>query len=321
MSSFAIWATAKFEDVTAKAKLTHVGHSQSAVFFDYDNDGKVDLFLTNTSSWTSNKFDTHSRYWLGNGDFASIMLSPKEHNVMYRNNGDGTFTDVTEKVGLKGRGWAGDAVAFDYNGDGKMDLFVGCMFGRSQLYRNDGGKFTDVTLSVLKRTPWGAIGTKTFDSRNLGRFDLFVVDMHSDMWMGLDRNHRSLSDARDYQNSKFAPPLRAPGNLGPQEIAEERELIQKMDTRPEEVFFGNAFYRNEGGGKFVEVSEKVGLETFWPWGIADGDFDNDGWVEMFPARRYGLPILLLAQQYADESAQWDVPGPGACDGDRAASAG
>ena len=149
----------KFKDVTKEAGLTHIGHSQTGVFFDYDNDGFLDLFLTNTADWTSNVYDKAAHYWIG-GEFGFSLLSPKEFNVLYRNNGDGTFTDVTAKVGLKGRGWAGDAAAFDYNGDGRIDLFVTSMFGRCQLYRNDGGHFTNVTLDVLGRTPSGAIGTK-----------------------------------------------------------------------------------------------------------------------------------------------------------------
>ena len=59
-------------------------------------------------------------------------------NVLYRNNGDGTFTDVTEKAGLKGKGWGGDVAVFDYNEDGHLDLLVTNMFGASQLYRNNG---------------------------------------------------------------------------------------------------------------------------------------------------------------------------------------
>src|SRR5262249_48511692 len=127
-----------FTDVTKQAGLTHVGHSQTAVFFDYDNDGFLDLFLTNTAQWTINKFNKAAGHWVGQAKFEDLLDSPKEYNVLYHNNGDGTFTDVTAKAGLKGLGWAGDAVAFDYNDDGRLDLFVTNMFGRCQLYRNNG---------------------------------------------------------------------------------------------------------------------------------------------------------------------------------------
>src|SRR5207248_2295401 len=149
-------------------------------------------------------YDRPSRSFVGRGECSEVALSRKESNVLYRNNGDGTFTDVTEKTGLKGRGWAGDAVAFDYNGDGRMDLFVTSMFGRCQLYRNNGdGTFTDVTLDVLGRTPWGGLGAKVVDFTNSGRLGLYVVDMHSDMWMGLDRKWTSLAQAKEGEKVKY----------------------------------------------------------------------------------------------------------------------
>jgi hypothetical protein len=281
-----------FQDVTKEAGLVHVGHSQTAVFFDYDNDGWLDLFLTNTAAWTSDAYDKHDHYWIGKEAFSAVSLSSKEFNVLYRNNGNGTFTDVTAKVGLKGRGWAGDAAAFDYNNDGRTDLFVTSMFGRCQLYRNDGEHFTDVTLDVLGRTPWGAIGTKVLDLNNDGRMDLFVADMHSDMWMGLDSFHISRQYARTSWNQKF-PQLTGPQEYmvqNPQRVDVDNYLISAMGTKKEELLFGNACYRNDGGGKFTEISDQAGLETFWPWGIADGDFDNDGLVDIFIPAGMGYPF-------------------------------
>src|SRR5439155_14706694 len=153
-------------------------------FFDYDGDGLLDLFVTNTAGWTLNQYNKEGRYFAGAKDLLELVSSPKEHNVLYHNNGDGTFTNVTDKAGLKGKGWGGDVAVFDYNEDGKLDLFVTNMFGASQLYRNNGdGTFTDVTKEVLGRTSWGAIGSKAFDFNNDGRLDLFIADMHSDMWL------------------------------------------------------------------------------------------------------------------------------------------
>src|SRR6266566_2863380 len=127
-----------FEDVTAKAGLSHVGHSQTPVFFDYDNDGYLDLFLTNTAHWTTDVFDSAAKYFEGKPDLGSLLTSAKESNILYHNNGDGTFTDVTDRAGLRGRGWAGDVAVFDYDEDGFLDLFVPSMVGRGQLYRNTG---------------------------------------------------------------------------------------------------------------------------------------------------------------------------------------
>src|SRR5438094_3049954 len=174
----------RFKEVTKEAGVALVAHSQTAAFFDYDNDGYLDLFVTNTARWTLKDYDKAAHYYPGEADFWKMAMSPKEYNVLYHNNKDGTFTEVTEKAGLKGKGWGGDVAVFDYDEDGKLDLFVTNMFGASQLYRNNGdGTFTDVTKEVLGRTSWGAIGSKVFDFNNDGHLDLYVVDMHSDMWL------------------------------------------------------------------------------------------------------------------------------------------
>jgi hypothetical protein len=279
-----------FEDATEQAGLGHVGHSQTAVFFDYDNDGFLDLFLTNTAAWTSDTYDSPSRHFVGKDPLREVLLSPREHNRLFHNNGDGTFSDVTRKAGLEGEGWAGDVAVFDYDGDGFLDLFVTSMAGRCQLYRNNGdGTFTDVTLKVLGRTSWGAIGAKTFDLNNDGRLDLLVVDMHSDMWMGTDFDHQTLPLAQRYEKTKFTSPFGPFASQDPAQAARERDLERGLGYRREEVIFGNTCYRNEGRGKFTEISGPAGLETFWPWGIATGDFDNDGREDVFVPSGMGYP--------------------------------
>jgi hypothetical protein len=287
----------KFEDVTKQAGLTHVGHSQTAVFFDYDNDGYLDLFLTNTAEWTTETFDPVTTHFLGKGGagLGQVVHSPIEHNILYHNEPDGKggrhFVDVTKKANLQGRGWAGDAVAFDYDGDGHIDLLVTSMFGRSQLYRNKGdGTFDDVTLAVLGRTPWGGVGATAFDYNNDGRLDLYIVDMHSDMWMGPDFKHASLELAKKYEKKRFAFYNGPHAETNPALIEEEYQLGREIGFKHEEVLFGNAFYRNEGGGKFTEVSQEANLETFWPWGIATGDFDNDGYEDAFVPSGMGYPF-------------------------------
>jgi hypothetical protein len=289
----------RFRDVTAELGLTHVGHSQAALFFDYDNDGYLDLLLTNTAGWTTDQYDKEARYWLGQGEFGGVILSPKESNVLYHNepvdprdpSKGRKFVDVTARAGLQGRGWSGDAVAFDYDGDGKPDLFVTCMFGRSQLYHNNGdGTFTDVTRAVLGRTPYGSTGAHLIDLNDDGRLSLYVVDMHSDMWMGLDREHQSLAAARLGEKRKYRYLYGPRAAHDPLLVAREMELERQVGFKHEEVFFGNACYRNDGGGRFTEVSDTAGLETFWPWGIATGDFDNDGWEDAFIPSGMGYPF-------------------------------
>jgi hypothetical protein len=287
-----------FEDVTAKAGVSHVGHSQTPVFFDYDNDGDLDLYVTNTAYWTTDAFDFAGGNYEGKASLGSLMNSPIESNILYRNNGNGTFTDVTAGAGLQGRGWAGDVAVFDYDEDGFLDLFVPSMFGRGQLYRNSGhGTFTDLTAETLGPTPHGAIGSKVFDYDGDGRLDLFVVDMHSDMWMGLDSRHTSFEVATQAQHRRVLSPAGPTVNEAAEGFVDaQRRMFAMQGKNYDELLFGNALYRNLGQGKFTETALVAGLETFWPWGIATGDFDNDGNEDVFITSGMGYPFYYWPNQ-------------------------
>jgi hypothetical protein len=277
-----------FEEVTARAGVGLVAHSQTAVFFDYDGDGYLDLFVTNTARWTLDPKTTH--YYPGKGPtIFELAASEREYNVLYHNNGNGTFTDVTEKAGLKGQGWGGDVAVFDHNGDGRPDLLVTNMFGRSQLYRNNpDGTFTDVARQELGRTSFGAIGAKVFDFNNDGRLDLLIVDMHSDMWLPPDLDPRSLHPAD--LTTKYPKVAGLQFRFDAQRAAQLEQRVAKLfKINYDEVVFGNTFYKRLPSGQFEEISNQAGLETWWPWGIATGDFDNDGFEDIFLPSGMGYP--------------------------------
>src|SRR5262249_59148057 len=122
---------------------------------------------------------------------------------------------------------------------------------------------------------------RAFDYNNDGRLDLFIVDMHSDMWMGADFRHTSLDLAGRYEKRKFRYYSGPYVAEKPFLAQEEQQLGREIGFKHEEVLFGNALYRNEGKGRFTEVSDEAGMETFWPWGVAAGDFDNDGHEDVF----------------------------------------
>src|SRR5579863_8604551 len=141
--------------------------------FDYNNDGNLDIFFTNGADITSLK-KTLPKYW----------------NRLFRNNGDGTFSDVTEKAGLTGTGYDTAVAIGDYDNDGYEDIFVGGVY-RNTLYHNNGdGTFTDVTekagLSKIDKQygPLWSTGAAWVDVNNDGRLDLFVVN-----YLKLDRTN------------------------------------------------------------------------------------------------------------------------------------
>jgi len=276
----------RFRDATKEAGLTLVAHSEQPVFFDADGDGDLDLLVTNTAKWTEDSFHERLKYWRGKATLSELIASEKERDVFYRNDGKGRFTDATDEAGLKGKGWSGDVAVFDMDGDGDLDLFVCNMFGSSTLCRNDGkGRFEDVTRAVLGRTSWGAVGARAFDYDGDGLPDLLVSDMHSDMWIPFDMDPALVEETVKYPGFwTRAVQFR----MVTPEAEKEFDALAKV--RRDEVLFGNTLYRNKGGGSFEEVSDRAGWEVFWPWGVVEGDYDLDGWTDVYIPSGMGHPL-------------------------------
>jgi hypothetical protein len=207
-----------------------------------------------------------------------------EHPVLYKNLGHGKFRDVTAEMGLVTHSWTGDATFVDLNGDGFPGVYFLNMQGDNHYFENQGGKkFVDKTDQYFPKTPWGAMGVKFFDFDNDGLMDLLVTDMHSDM-------SQEVGPEQEKQKSdmQFTPTyLRGA-------MPEDKDRVGG-----DKSIFGNAFYHNLGKGKFEEISDRLGLETYWPWGISVGDVNADGWDDVFVAAgmgypfRYGINSLLL----------------------------
>ena len=244
----------KFADITVQAGVNYSGHSSGAVFFDYNRDGLVDLFLSNVGRYTSDEVGKGG-YYVGNNK----------------------FQDVTKTAGVGTCGWTGDATFVDLNNSGYPSLYILNMQGNNHFYENvNGDHFIDKTDQYFPRTPWGAMGVKFFDFNNDGLMDLFVTDMHSDM------SHDLNYDA--YTQEKNKSIMAWPDSFL---VGHEKSV------------FGNVFYKNLGNGKFAEISDQVGLESYWPWGVSVDDLNADGYQDVFITAgmayfyRYGINSLLL----------------------------
>ena len=278
----------KFTDITATAGVSYSGHSSGAVFFDYDRDGRLDLYVCNVGVYTTEELLLASTdplypekgepydYYAAHLDAFAGHLKPErnERSILYHNDGGNRFSDVTEVTGLIDTSWSGDASPIDANEDGWPDLYILDMQGNDDYFENVAGqRFVRRSREVFPKTPWGSMGVKTFDYDNDGDFDLYISDMHSDMSEDVGPFDEKLKANIRYSNDFLA----SGGNS----------------------IFGNAFYRNEGGGSFVEISDDIGAENYWPWGLSVGDLNADGYEDVFLASsmnypfRYGVNTVLI----------------------------
>jgi hypothetical protein len=216
-------------------------------FLDYDNDGWMDIYLVNS----------------GKCDFYDPQ--PPLRNALYRNNRDGTFTDVTEKAGVLGGGYGMGAAVGDYNADGYPDLYV-TQYGRSILYRNNGdGTFTDVTEKAGVSAPGWASSAVWFDYDNDGRLDLFVC-----RFVEFDKSHNQFC-----------------GNV---QGGERYYCVPRVYPPAHSWLF-----HNNGDGTFRDVSQECGIAKALgkAWGVVTTDINNDGWMDLFVANDTVANFLFL----------------------------
>lgn len=278
----------QFRDVSKTAGVDYVGHSSGIVFLDYDRDGLLDIFVTNVGDYTHDETG-EGGFFLGYEDGFHGHLFPErqESSILYRNEGGLVFRDVTETLGLAtSEVWSGDASACDVNNDGYLDIYLLNMQGDDKLFINQGGMgFEESIATYFPKTSWGAMGIKFFDFNQDGHFDLFTTDMHSDMTTAqTDEGARQLGSSFEKRKSEAWCGV---------------EWTEAFLQDASNNLFGNSFYLNDGQGGFSEVSQKMGAETYWPWGVSVGDVNADGFEDVFVTAgmgypfRYGINSLLL----------------------------
>lgn len=276
-----------FTESAVKYGLDIVDASLMPAFCDYDNDGNMDMYLlTNRLQLpggrpqtppieldSQGKFvfeadgrpkiqDKYKQYFgLTRNGFNSKGFPNWDIDVigtpdrLFHNNGNGTFTETTEKAGIAGNGQGLSATWWDYNGDGLPDLYVANDYqAADKLYRNNGdGTFTDVIAETIPHTSWFSMGSDFADINNDGLFDFFVGDMSA-------TNHFKQKTTMGAMGS----------NAYFLEHASPRQVMR------------NALYINTGTNRFMEAAFLSGLaNSDWTWSVKFGDLDNDGRVDLF----------------------------------------
>jgi enediyne biosynthesis protein E4 len=261
-----------FEQVPVSASQIHWSHANGrssdmylpetvgagCAFLDYDRDGWMDIYLVNS----------------GRCDFFSP--NPSLRNALFRNNRDGTFTDVTAQAGVAGDAYGMGVVVGDYNGDGFPDLYV-TQYNHGILYRNNGdGTFTDVTTAANLKTPGWGTSAVWFDYDNDGRLDLFVC-----RFVDFTKSKNKFCGNRDTGERWYCIP-------------------SVYDPTPSWLF------HNNGDGTFTDVSKESGISKSLgkAWGVVAADLNNDGWMDLFVANDTVANFLFLNQGHGhfDEQA-------------------
>jgi enediyne biosynthesis protein E4 len=264
--------------------------------FDYNDDGKLDIFFTNGANIQTLKKD-----------------SPKYSNHLFENDGRGHFTDVTERAGLAGTGYDTGVAVGDYDNDGCEDIFVAGVYRNTLYHNNCNGTFTDVTAKAGLNQPdpqygplW-SVAAAWVDVNNDGRLDLVVINYFK--W---DVNHEPDCEGyghRDYCHPKMYPPtpnqlfinngdgtfrdasveagFRAHPGKGMSAALADSTLDGRMDLFVTNDKLMNSFFVNQGGGKFEEAAfeENLALREDGVYisgmGVDFRDLDNDGYPDIF----------------------------------------
>jgi hypothetical protein len=308
-----------FTNVTAAAGVSDDLWSTSAAFFDYDRDGDLDLFVANYLDFTltANKTCTDS---LGAPDYCGPRMYQAVPDRLYRNEGNGRFSNVTDAAGLGKTYGAGLGVAAgDYNGDGWMDLYVANDARPNQLWINRrDGTFVDEGLLSGSATnaagnPEGSMGVASGDFDGDGDEDLFITNIAGETFVLYTNDGHGV-----FQDARVAAGLAAPtagmtgfgagwfdyDNDGWLDLFVANGAVNTIDAQrgePLPLRMKNQLFHNTGTARFAETSAAAGAafaRADVGRGAAFGDIDNDGDVDIVVTNNGGPVRLLLNQTRA-----------------------
>ena len=312
-----------FTDVTGKAGLAAPGWTTSAVWFDYDNDGKLDLFLCSFVQFSAKSDVFCGDNKLGKRFYCIPRVFKPTPSLLFHNNGDGTFKEVSEGTHIaRAMGKALGVVATDINNDGLTDLFVANDTVQNFLFANRGkGKWDEIGLAAevgfsANGTPRSGMGVDAADVNGDGRQDLFVANVDQEMF-SLYRNdgNEFFSDVAnfhgvaqatrllsgwglkffDYDNDGLVDLFLANGH--PDDMIES--YSQQVRYKEPLVLFHN------DGKKLANVTAEAGpafQKTYPARGLAVGDYDNDGRLDVLIGNNGEAPVLL--KNNAGEGHHW-----------------
>ena len=254
-----------FVEQSRAAGCAYSGASKQANFCDFDRDGDLDMYLLTYQDLPAPRepmFQERNgviEIIPGKEEWAGVIKGHKvlagEKDLLFENNGDGTFVDVTKAAGISGYGLGLSCNWFDYDNDNWQDLYVGSDFKQpDKLYRNNrDGTFTDVLPQTANRTPWFSMGMDSGDLNNDGWLDLMVADMADRTHYGQKVNMGTMGSDAWFLNS----------------------------GKPRQ-FMKNCVFINSGTGRFMETAQLSNLaKTDWTWAIRFVDMDNDGRQDVF----------------------------------------